>query len=121
MKLFIIAFLSFHFGFFDIQEDKMSGKYKMEYEEKFSTQNCVITIKDSTYERKLLNGKTVKGKIIYKKFSVELKDADTNLQMDFYKGDISRDTIFFGTKDLNKTVDNNDIVINSGKLIKLKK
>ena len=62
MKLFIIAFLSFHFGFFDIQEDKMSGKYKMEYEEKFSTQNCVITIKDSTYERKLLNGKTVKGK-----------------------------------------------------------
>lgn len=109
------------FLIFVINQDKLEGKYKIEYDKKYKEQNGIVTFKDSIYERILVNGKVIKGKIEYKVYSIELKDIGTNLQIDFYKGDISKDTIFFGTKDLNKIIDNNDIVINSGKLIKLKR
>lgn len=110
------------FLFFNSNQEKLYGKFKIEYEDRFKSQNGIVIFKGSIYERHLKNGKVVKGKIKYKKFSIELEDVGTNLEMDFYKGDIDKDTIFFSTRDLNnKAVTNNDIVINSGKLIRLKK
>ncbi len=109
------------FWILGINQDELEGKYKIEYEQKYKAQNGIVIFKDNTYERKLVNRKIIKGKIIYKQYSIELKDIGNNLQIDFFKGDISKDTIYFSTKELNKTVDNNDIIINSGKLIKLKR
>ncbi len=40
--------------------------------------------------------------------------------MNFAKRGIQKDTIFFGTKDLNDKVLSGDLTINSGKLIKIK-
>lgn len=121
MKIFALSVLLGFFCLSKHQESKLLGKYKMEYEEKYHSQNGSIIFNDSIYERKLVNGKVIKGKIVYKEFSIELKDAGTNLQMDFYRGDINKDTIFFGTRNLsNKPADNNEIIINAGKLIRIK-
>lgn len=92
----------------------------MQFEEKYSSQNCTITFNDSIYERLFVNGESVRGKIIYKKFNVSLMDEKTNLQMNFLKKEIQRDTIFFGTIDLNSNLSNNGLIVNSGKLIRIK-
>lgn len=118
----LIIICSILFTYFNQnQEVKLHGKYKMEFEEKFKEQNCVVTFNDSLYSRKLPNGKTIKGKVTYRKYHISLKDEKTNLQMDFAKMQIGRDTIFFGTKDVS-IVDKNksDIHIDNARLIKLK-
>ncbi len=117
---YLIFFSFIVFSFIHSQSEiKLNGKYQMKFEEKYSSQNCVITFQDSIYKRKLPSGKTTKGHILYKKFSVCLSEDELNLEMDFAKGEIQKDTIFFSTKNKSDKLDNG-LIINEGKLIKLK-
>jgi hypothetical protein len=119
MKYLIVVSL-ITYCFISPQEVKLNGKYKMQYEEKYNAQNCIINFTDSTYTRKLPNGKTIRGIIKYKKFNISLKDENSFLQMDFMKRELQRDTIFFGTTDLNDKPSNSELTVNSGKLIKIR-
>lgn len=119
MKLLI--YLSILSSFFIQQQPQLNGKYKMNFEEDYTSQNSIIEFKNNSYKRKLSNGKIVKGVIVYRDFIVQLKDDKSNLRMDFSKSDIQNDTIFFGTKNLSeKSTNNMDMTIYSGKLIKIK-
>ncbi|WP_177733527.1 hypothetical protein [Flavobacterium inviolabile] len=115
--LFIFSFLN------DAQEEKMNGSYKMEFGQKFQSENGIIIFNDSIYERKLLNGKKINGKIEYKKFHLLLKDNNSDLQMSFSRKEMLKDTIYFATKVLSnhKVENSNNIIINNGSLIKIKK
>lgn len=120
MKYLIFSFLPL-FSFYPFQNElKLNGKYNMKYEEKYNFQNCVIIFNDSTYVRTLSSGKSISGHIFYQKFNVSLKDNESNLQMDFLKREIQKDTIFFSTKNLNDKANNHGLIVNSGKLIKIK-
>jgi len=117
-SLIFISILSF---FFIQQQPQLNGKYRMEYEEDYTSQNCTIEFKNNFYKRKLSNGKIVKGAVVYQDFIVQLKDNTSNLQMDFLKQDIQKDTIFFRTKNVNeKSTNEMDMIIYSGRLIKVK-
>ena len=99
---------------------KLKGKYKLEYNN-HNIPSYVVTFSDSIYFKKssrLIS--TTKGKIEYYKNIVTMSDENSNLRIDFFKEDIEKDTIRFGTKDLNGKVNYLDISINSGKLIKIK-
>lgn len=120
MKFLLIFSLQLFYLHLFQQDFKLNGKYRMQYEEKYNSQNCVILFNDTTYIRELPNGKFIKGHILYQKFNVSLKDNETSLQMDFLKREIHKDTIFFGTKDLDDKIKSNGITINVGKLIKIK-
>lgn len=103
------------------QEERLNGKYIMQYEEKYISENCIITFTDSGYKRRLSSGKTIKGKVEYTNFEIILRDKNTNLKMSFLKQEIKNDTIYFGTKNINdKPIDEMEISINAGKLIKVK-
>lgn len=119
MKLLIyLSILSF---FFIQQQPQLNGKYKMNFEEDYASQNCIVEFKNNSYKRKLSNGRIVKGIVIYQDLVVQLKDDKSNLRMDFSKSDIQKDTIFFGTKNLSeKSTNKMDMTIYSGKLIKMK-
>ncbi len=119
---YTLIILSSLFVFFSPPGGKMVGKYRMEFEQEFSSQNCIITFKDSIYERKLLKGKfTIVGEIEYKKYSILLKDKNSVYQMEFAKREIEKDTVHFETsKRGDKIIDNKKIIINSGRLIKMK-
>lgn len=113
---FLIPLISFQ-----LQDDRLRGKYIMQYEEKYISENCIIIFNDSIYKRLLSNGKTIKGKIEYTNFEVILRDKKTNLKMSFLKQEIQNDTIYFGTKGItDKPIDEMEISINAGKLIKTK-
>jgi hypothetical protein len=117
-SLIFISILSF---FFIQQQIQLNGKYKMEYEEGYTSQNGTIEFKNNSYSRKLSNGKVIKGNVVYKDFDVQLNDYKSNLRMDFLKSDIQKDTIFFGTKDLSeKSINDMDMTIYAGKLIRVK-
>jgi hypothetical protein len=109
-------------GFVLPQENVIKGKYVMQFEEEFNSQNCIVNFDENIYKRKLSNGKTVKGKIEYSSQKIHLNDKNTSLQMEFNKDEMPNDTIYFKTKDLRKESKDNEgeIVIYSGKLIRMK-
>ena len=118
---YLVTFSTVLIFFINTQKDqKLNGKYLMQYEQKYSSQNCVIAFHDSVYTRRISNGKSIKGHIIYNKFSVSLNDDKSNLEMDFARREMQKDTVFFGTKDLNDKLSSSDLTINLGKLIKIK-
>ena len=120
MKL-IYAFFLIVLISFQPQDDRLRGKYIMQYEEKYLSENCTITFNDSIYKRRLSNGKTIKGIVEYTNFEIILRDKKTNLKMSFLKQEIQNDTIYFGTKSItDKPIDEMEISINAGKLIKTK-
>ena len=103
------------------QDVKLKGKYKMEYEQEHKEQNGIIIFKGNTYVRQLANGKTVKGEILYGNFDITFFDKTTNLQIEFSKHDIQKDTIYFGIKNVNHGPEKKGrIIIHSGKLIRTK-
>ena len=117
---YLILFSALLISFMCTQKEfKLNGKYIMQYEKEYNSQDCVVNFHDSIYTRILSSGKHVKGHIIYKKFSVSLNDDKSTLQMDFAKTKIQRDTIFFGTKNTNDKP-SNDLLLISGRLIKVK-
>lgn len=123
MKLIITLTVLSVFLYFPIQQNALEGKYKMEFEEKFKSQNSIITFEKEIYRRKLPDGKIVKGKIEYSDQTILLTDKETSLQMEFFKREMKNDTIYFKTKDLKEVESKNKkggIAIYSGKLIRLK-
>lgn len=105
------------------QEDKIIGKYKMEYEEDYISNNGIITFDGTTFNRQPIKGKTAKGTIDYQthKNFIYLNEDKSNLQVSFAKREIKNDTIYFRTINLNnKDVNNDPLIIYAGKLIKIK-
>jgi len=114
MKILLIVLLSL---FIQTQDVKLEGKYKIEYETKFQSQNGNITFKKDSYTRKLNAGGTVKGKVLYEKRFIKLTDENGKFEMVIINSDAKKDTIAFGTTDLTKPMDGGKIIIHSGKLI----
>lgn len=86
MKLLVL--ISILSSFLIQQQPQLNGKYRMEYEEAYTSQNSTIEFKNNSYKRKLSNGKIVKGTVVYQDFVIQLKDDKFNLRMDFLKADI---------------------------------
>jgi mRNA-degrading endonuclease HigB of HigAB toxin-antitoxin module len=126
MKLILSVILLFSLAFDQNKptEVKLEGKYRMEYEANYVSENCTINIKGNKYSKKLNNGSKRKGtiEIVKQKFGnlYVLKEKDSELEVNI-GGRIFRvsDTIFFRTKKINE-VDKNSLTIYSGKLIKIK-
>lgn len=121
MKYLMIVSLLVFSTLFQIQEVKMKGKYKMEYDYSYGSQNGIINFDNDTYKRKQEDGKKVKGNVDYQKYFILLNDKDSNLQVKFPKREIGNDTIFFRTIDLSNKSDNNEqLTVYGGRLIKIK-
>lgn len=116
---YILIFTALYSILFQPQEEKIVGKYKMEYEQEFKSQNGTIDFDGTIFKRKRLDGKKTKGIIDYQKNFVYLNDK-SNLQVIFAKREIKQDTIYFRTKDLNNKSPESELTIFSGKLIKIK-
>jgi|LakMenEpi03Aug12_release.lakeMendotaPanAssembly.Ray.scaffolds.fasta_scaffold900539_2 hypothetical protein len=118
--LIISPFLIF-FALFPIQDVKMNGKYKMEYDYSYGSQNGIIEFNKDTYTRKQLKGKKIKGTVDYQKYFIFLNDKGSHLQVKFPKREIGNDTIFFRTTDLNSKSDKEmGLTVYAGKLIRIK-
>lgn len=101
------------------QKLSLDGRYKIIFEKEFSSQNGTINFNKASYNRILINGKSISGKIDYQKFRIVLKDNNNVLQIILSKSSIGKDTISFSTIDISKKVEP-DILIDEGMLIKLK-
>jgi hypothetical protein len=121
--LFVLLFSSFVNAQKKKQEIKLEGKYRMEYEELYISENCIIKINDSIYQKKLNDGSKRKGKIEEKKLKFTklyiLKDNNSQLEVEMdaetYK---PSDTIYFRTKKQGEK-EKDGLTIYSGKLIKI--
>jgi hypothetical protein len=121
MKVVYLIFTILVYLILPSEEVRLNGRYFMQYEEKYISENCQIIFNDSVYKKRLGNGKIVKGSIEYEKFVVVLKDKENNLQMSFLKEELLNDTIYFATKNIkDKPVNGMEISISAGKLIKVK-
>ena len=107
MKLIITLTVLSVFLYFPIKQNALEGKYKMEFEEKFKSQNSIITFEKEIYRRKLPDGKIVKGKIEYSDQTILVIDKETSLQMEFFEREMKNDTIYFKTKDLKEVESKN--------------
>ena len=126
MKLISLAvlFLSLTINQKDPTEIKLEGKYRMEYEANYVSENCTIKINGETYEKKLNNGSKRKGKVetLKQKFGklFILKDKDSELEVDIQgKTYHVSDIIFFRTKKVNEK-DEDALTVYAGKLIRIK-
>lgn len=126
MKLlsFALLFFALTFNQKQQQEIKLEGKYKMEYEADYVSENCIIKISGDNYEKTLTNGSKRKGKIEVKKLKfgrlLILKDKGSELEVDI-EGETYNpsDTIYFRTKKINEK-DEDDMIVYGAKLIKIK-
>lgn len=98
------------------QENTIAGTYRIEFEEEYKSQDGIIIFSSDCYERIPSNSKKLTGKIKYSNLLISLIDDDGNLQMNFLKRDIAKDTIVFGTK-MQKNV-GQGLVLMKGKLIR---
>ena len=121
MKNIVIIILS-AFSLVSYTEDKkMSGKYKMEYDYSYGSHNGNINFEGDTYTRIELNGKKIKGNVDYQQYFIFLNDKKSNLQVKFPRREMENDIIYFRTTDLNdKSVNNEQLTVYGGKLIKVK-
>ena len=121
--LFVLLFSSFVNAQKKKQEIKLEGKYRMEYEELYISENCIIKINDSIYQKKLNDGSKRKGKIEEKKLKFTklyiLKDNNSQLEVEM-NAETYRpsDTIYFRTKKQGEK-EKDGLTIYSGKLIKI--
>ena len=122
MKLITMIFIPFLILLMlnQIQDKKMKGEYKIEYDYSYGSKNGIVNFDNDTYTRKQIDGKKVKGSVDYQKYFIMLNDKNSNLQVKFPKREIGKDTIFFRTIDLNdKSVNNDPLTVYGGKLIKV--
>lgn len=99
-----------------VQEQRMKGVYRTEFDKKYQTQTYQITFNDSLYVKKMPDAITSKGKIKYEKFKVTLKQNSSDDPIEIDARDINKDTMKFTTRsksDLSK-------VMNRGMLIRIK-
>lgn len=107
MKLIITLTMLSVLLYSPVQQNAIKRRYKMEFEEKFKSQNSVITFEKEIYRRKLPDGKIVKGKIEYSDQTILVIDKETSLQMEFFEREMKNDTIYFKTKDLKEVESKN--------------
>lgn len=109
-----IALLSAFFSF--QQPPRLKGAYKLEYDNKYQLQTCKLTFGDSTYVKKLPDGLTGKGKIVYGKYKVTLEPDNNDNPIVIDLRELANDTVKFATK--SKT--DRSMTINRGNMIRLK-
>jgi len=94
---------------------RLKGTYKLEYDTKHQLQTSQIVFSDSTFVKKLPDGLSTKGKVIYAKYKVTLKmNNDNPIEID--GRELAKDTIKFKT--MNKT--DLSMTINRGRMIRIK-
>lgn len=121
MKFFKILYvIPTFFGFSTLQQSNLEGRYKIFFENEYHSQNGVISFNIDSYKRTLTNKKNISGTIEYKKNKVILNDENSSLQMELSKSEIDKDTISFRTLNSNKKVEESDIIMYEGILVKLK-
>ena len=121
---FVLLFSTFVNAQKKPQEIKLEGKYRMEYEAQYASENCIIKIKDKDYQKTLNDGSKRKGKIEEQKLKFGklyiLKDNNSKLEVEMdaetYK---PSDTIYFHTKKQNEK-DKDALTVFGAKLIKIK-
>jgi len=116
MKTLIITLLLAYFG----SQQKLDGNYKLEFEEKYNLNDGIVSIQGDAYERNIKNGKILKGDIIHKNKQVILTDKKSNLKIELFTDEIQNDTIHFRTSKTDNLPIQGDIIIYSGKMIKIK-
>lgn len=101
-------------------DEKMKGKYKMEYEQNLTKNNCIVIFDKNSYEKQFPNGKRIKGSIEYQKNFAKLSDEKSTLQMSLPIREIKNDTIYFRTLDSLEVINQKKpLLIFTGKLIKI--
>ncbi|MFN4026240.1 MAG: hypothetical protein ACK4IZ_02205 [Flavobacterium sp.] len=118
---FIYSITILFFILCQVQDIKLKGKYRMEYEKNMSKNNCIIVFDESSYEKQLPNGKIIKGNIEYQNNFIKLSDEKSSLQMSLPKREVKNDTIYFRTLDSLEVIkQKKPLMIFTGKLIKIK-
>jgi hypothetical protein len=105
------------------QQKVLKGKYRMVFEKEFSSQNGLITFEKNTYNRRIANGKLIKGTVEYGKNSVVLKDENNVYQIEVSEKTIGNNEVQFRTIEVGKVTDaktRGNMVFYPGKMIKLK-
>jgi hypothetical protein len=107
---------------FQKQNPHLEGKYKLVYDNRYYLPSSIITFKDSSYIKRTSDNYYLNdGNIKYHRYLATMVDKHSNLQIEFSKENIEKDTIHFSTKDLNgKSPSYMEISVNTGKLIKIK-
>jgi hypothetical protein len=77
------------------QQKVLKGKYRMVFEKEFSSQNGLITFEKNTYNRRIANGKLIKGTVEYGKNSVVLKDENNVYQIEVSEKTIGNNEVQF--------------------------
>lgn len=116
MKLFSIIATGILYCLTQQDNAKLQGIYRVEFDKKYQSQTFQLTFKDSVYVKKMPDALTYKGKIVYQKFKVTLKENADDNPIEIDTREINKDTIKFTTRsksDLSK-------VMNRGKLIRMK-
>lgn len=105
---------------------ELNGKYSMIYEEKYSSENGTIEIKDKEFI-KMMNGQKYEGIIESKNNEFEslfiLKTKDSKLEVHIEKESFfESEIIYFRTVDtaIADNKKNNSIIVYSGRLEKIK-
>lgn len=99
-----------------VQENRMKGVYRVEFDKKYQTQTYQITFNDSLYVKKMPDALTSKGKIKYEKFKVTLRQNSSDDPIEIDAREINKDTMKFTARsksDLSK-------VMSRGMLIRIK-
>ncbi|RZJ31419.1 MAG: hypothetical protein EOO48_02155 [Flavobacterium sp.] len=115
MKPVLILIFVFFTFLLPQQQAKLKGVYKLEYDNKYQLQTCQVTFSDSTFVKKLPDGLTTKGKIVYEKYKITLTPNNDN-PIEIDGRELAKDSIKFTTRQKTDL----SMVLNRGKLIRMK-
>lgn len=111
VSLTILALLSCF-----LQESRLKGVYRIEFDKKYQAQTFQVTFNDSLYVKKMPDALTSKGAIKYEKFRVVLRQNNSEDPIELDARDINKDTMKFTIRsksDLSK-------VMSRGRFIRIK-
>ena len=114
MKIISLILLSVLSCF--LQENRIKGVYRIEFDKKYQTQTFQVTFNDSLYVKKMPDALTSKGKIKYEKFKAVLKQNNDDDPIEIDLREVGKDTIKFSTRSKS----DQSKVMNRGMLIKIK-
>jgi hypothetical protein len=114
MKTIVLIIVSTFFLF--IQDKKLQGKYRVEFDKKYELKGYDLTFTDDSYLKQMSDAVYSKGKITYGKFKSTLRKDNEEDPIEIDNRAIGKDTIAFSTK--SKT--DLSLTKNRGKMIRIK-
>lgn len=113
MKLLII---SLALGALLPQQQKLEGRYRIEFDKKYQQQTYQITLDKDSYTKRWPDAVTTKGTIKYEKFTAVLRKDIEDDPIEIDLRDAGKDTIAFSTRSKR----DQSKVLNRGWLIRQK-